>query len=147
MVSKSDLLVGILVFITSQVMLQFTPTSSGGGGLLLAEFGMEAGHYAGFALGVFSGIIGLALYKKVNKVTVAVSVLSILLGVMFLFIWYYPLGGTNTTGSMNSTMGSMNTMGGMSMMGDMGIIADLTLLIAVVCILGSIFLKKKTSTD
>jgi len=146
MVSKSDLLVGILVFITSQVMLQFTPTSSGGGGLLLAEFGMEAGHYAGFALGVFSGIIGLALYKKVNKVTVAVSVLSILLGVMFLFIWYYPLGGTNTTGSMNSTMGSMNTMGGMSMMGDMGIIADLTLAIAVIGILGS-FLKKKTTTS
>jgi len=146
MVSKSDLLVGILVFITSQVMLQFTPTSSGGGGLLLAEFGMEAGHYAGFALGVFSGIIGLALYKKVNKVTVAVSVLSILLGVMFLFIWYYPLGGTNTTGSMNSTMGSMNTMGGMSMMGGMGIIADLTLAIAVIGILGS-FLKKKTTTS
>jgi len=146
--SKSDLLVGILVLITSQVMLQFTPTSSGGGGLLLAEFGMETGHYAGFALGIFSGVIGLALYKKVNKVTVGVSLLSILLGFMFLFILYYPLGGMNTTmGSMNSTMGSMNTMGGTAMMGDMAIIADLTLLIAVVCILASIFLKKKPSTN
>jgi len=141
MVSKSDLLVGILILITSQVMLQFTPTSSGGGGLLLAEFGMEAGHYAGFVLGVFSGIIGLALYKKVNKVTFSFSVLSILLGFMFLIIMYYPLGG------MNSTMGIMNTVGGVSMMGDMSIIADLTLLIAVVCILGSILLKKQISTN
>jgi len=147
MVSKSDLLIGILVFITSQVMLQFTPTSSGGGGLLLAEFGMEAGHYAGSALGVFSGIVGLALYKRVNKVTVSVSALSILLGFMFLFILYYP-GGMNTTmEGMNNTMGSTNTIGGTIMMGGMSIIADLTLLIAVVCILGSIFLKKKTSTD
>ena len=146
MVSKSDMLVGILVLITSQVMLQFTPTSSGGGGLLLAEFGMEAGHYAGSALGVFSGIIGLALYKKVNKVTVSVSVLSILLGFLFLFILYYPLGGMNTMGGNNTMGGSMNTVGGLSMMGDMSIIADVTLLIAVIGIVGS-FLKKKTSTN
>jgi hypothetical protein len=118
MVSKTDLLVGVLVFITSQVMLEFTPTSAGGGGVLLAWFGMETGHYSGSALGIFSGIVGLALYKTVNKVTIAVSVLSILLGLMFLAI--------------------MDT----GPMGAMGIIAELTLLVGIVGIVGSVVLKK-----
>ena len=120
MVSKNDLLVGVLVLITSQVMLEFTPTSSGGGGILLAMFGMETGHYTGSALGILSGIVGLALYKKVNKVTIAVSVLSILLGSMFLAIM---------------TM--------MSMMDMMAIIAELTLLVGIIGIVGSVVLKKK----
>ena len=47
MVSKIDLLVGVLVLITSQVMLEFAPANAGGVGILLAMFGMETGHYVG----------------------------------------------------------------------------------------------------
>jgi len=119
-VSKSDLLVGVLVLITSQVMLEFTPTSSGGGGILSAMFGMETGHYVGSALGILSGMIGLALYRKINKVTIAVSVLSILLGLMFLAI--------------------INLM---TMMDMMAIIAELTLLVGIICLVGSVVLKRK----
>ncbi len=124
MVSKSDLLVGVLVFITSQVMLEFTPTSNGGGGILSAMFGMETGHFVGSGLGILSGIIGLVLYRKVNKVTIAVSVLSILLGLMFLAI--------------------MNMM---IMMDTMAIIAELTLLVGIIGIVGSAVLKGKRQAD
>jgi hypothetical protein len=119
MVSKNDLLVGVLVLITSQVMLEFTPTSTGGGGILLAMFGMETGHYAGSVLSILSGIVGLALYRKVNKVTIAVSVLSILLGLMFLAIM------------------------GNGPMDAMAIIAELTLLVGIIGIVGSAILKRK----
>jgi len=118
-VSKSDLLVGVLVLITSQVMLEFTPTMTGGGGILLAMFGMETGHYVGSTLGILSGIVGLALFKKVNKVTIAVSVLSILLGLMFLAIMN------------NGPMDAMAT------------IAELTLLVGIIGIVGSVVLKKR----
>ena len=118
-VSKIDLLVGVLVLITSQVMLEFTPTMSGGGGILLATFGMDTGHYAGSALGILSGIAGLALYKKVNKVTIAVSVLSILLGLMFLAIMN------------NGPMDAMTT------------IAEVTLLVGIIGVVGSVVLKRK----
>ena len=120
MVSKSDLLVGVLVVITSQVMLEFAPTSAGGVGILSARFGMETGHYVGSTLGILSGVVGLALYKKINKLTITVSVLSILLGLMFLSI--------------------MNMMG---MMDTMAIIADLTLLVGIAGIVGSVVLKAK----
>jgi hypothetical protein len=122
-VSKSDLLVAVLVLITSQVMLEFAPANAGGVGILLAMFGMETGHYVGLALGVFSGIVGLALYRKVNRVTIAVSVLSILLGLMFLaiMIYHWP-------------------------MDTMAIIADLTLLVGIIGIVGSALLKTKNGT-
>jgi hypothetical protein len=119
-VSKSDLLVGVLVFVTGQVMFEFTPAESGGPGLLSAMFGMDTGHYVGSALAVVSGAVGLLLYRKVNKVTIAVSVLSILLGVAFLVI--------------------MNMM---TIMGTMEIIAELTLLVGIIGILGSVLLKNK----
>jgi hypothetical protein len=101
-------------------MLEFTPTSSGGGGILSAMFGMETGHYVGSALAILSGIIGLALYRKINKVTIAVSLLSVLLGLMFLAI--------------------INMM---TMMGMMAVIAELTLLVGIIGIVGSALLKKK----
>ena len=113
------MLVGVLVLITSQVMLEFTPTMTGGGGILLAMFGMETGHYVGSTLGILSGIVGLALFKKVSKVTIAVSVLSILLGLMFLAIMN------------NGPMDAMAT------------IAELTLLVGIIDIVGSVVLKKR----
>ena len=120
MVSKSDLLVGALVVTTSQVMLEFTPINAGGGGILSAMFGMETGHFVGSALGILSGIVGLALYRKVNVITIAVSILSILFGLMFLAILYT-----------------------MIMMDMMSIIGELTLLDGLIGMAASVVLKRK----
>ena len=85
---------------------------------------METGHYVGSALGIFSGLIGLALYRKVNKLTVAVSLLSILLGLIFLAL--------------------INMM---TMMDLMAIIAEVTLLVGVIAIVGSAVMKRKKDSD
>ena len=127
MVSKSDLLIGILVAITGIVMHEFTPTNAGGGGFLLARFGMEPGHYIGATLGILFGIVGLALYRRVNKVTIAVSVLSILLGVLFLAIMdNWPLHTVLTPHAVA-----------------MASIAELTMLVGIIGIVGSVTLKTK----
>ena len=127
MVSKSDLLIGIPVTINGIIMHEFTPTNAGGGGLLLARFGMEPGHYIGAALGILFGIVGLALYKKVNKVTSPVSVLSILLGFLFLAIMdNWPLHTILTPHAVA-----------------MASIAGVTLLVGIVGIVGSVVLKPK----
>ena len=103
-------------------MHEFAPTNVGGGGFLLARFGMQAGHYTGATLGILFGIVGLAQYRKVNKVTIAVSVLSILLGCLFLAI-----------------MGM-----GMAIM-QMGMvsISGVTLLVGIIGIVGSAVIKLK----
>jgi len=122
MVSKTDLLIGILVAITGIVMHEFAPTSVGGGGFLLARFGMQAGHYTGAALGVLFGIVGLALYKKVNKITLGVSVLSILLGCLFLAL-------------LRMSMEVMES--------GMVAVAGVTVLVGIMGIIGSVVLKTK----
>jgi len=40
-------------------------------------------HYIGGAFAIFFGLSGLAVYKKVSKVTVGISVLSVVLGIVF----------------------------------------------------------------
>ena len=122
MVSKTDLLIGILVTFTGIVMHEFAPTSVGGGGFLLARFGMQAGHYTGAALGVLFGIVGLALYKKVNKITLGVSVLSILLGCLFLAF-------------LRMSMEVMES--------GMVAVAGVTVLVGIMGIIGSVVLKTK----
>jgi len=125
MVSKSDLLIGILVAVTGIVMHEFTPTNTGGGGLLLARFGMELGHYIGAALGILFGIVGLVLYRKVNKVTIPVSVLSVLLGFLFLAIMdNWPLHTVLTPHAVA-----------------MASIAGVTMLVGIIGIVGSVVLK------
>ena len=79
------------------------------------------------ALAIFFGIIGLALYKKVNKVTFAVSVLSILLGLLFLTIMNnWPLHTVLTPHPVA-----------------MATIAELTILVGIIGIVGSAALKPK----
>ncbi|HUK27008.1 MAG TPA: hypothetical protein VLV31_01175 [Candidatus Acidoferrales bacterium] len=120
-------MVGVLVLITGQIMFEFTPAEDGGPGLLSAVFGMDPGHYVGYMLAVVSGVIGLALYlydRRVNKVTVAVSILSILLGVVFLAI--------------------INIM---IIMGMMAIIAQITLLVGIIGIAGSVIVKTRRKED
>ena len=88
---------------------------------------MVTGHYVGSVLAVLFGIVGLALYKKVNKVTFAVSVLSIMLGVLFLVIMdNWPLHTVLTPHPVA-----------------MASIAELTMLVGVIGIVGSAALKTK----
>lgn len=86
MVSRNDLLVGILVLIAGIVIYEFSPASAspGGGGLFMAGSMHPVSHYIGSALAIIFGLIGLALYKKVSKATVGISALSIILGIIFL---------------------------------------------------------------
>ncbi len=85
MVSKNDLIIGILVLIAGIIIYEFAP-----GGALFASPAGPGGvaahsntHYVGGVLAIIFGLIGLALYKKTNMVTAAVSVLSIILGIVF----------------------------------------------------------------
>ncbi len=123
MFSKKDLLVSVLVLLTGFVMYEFTPMSTApGGGVLLASAGMETGHYVGGALGILFGIVGLALYKKVSKLTIAVSVFSILLG--FVFVMDAPSASLRMSIPMAS-------------------IAELTMLVGIIGIIGPAILKTK----
>ena len=84
MISKNDFLVGILVSVAGILIWEFTPASAApGGGLFMAGSMHATSHYIGAAAAIIFGLVGLALYKKVNMVTVAVSVLSILIGIVF----------------------------------------------------------------
>jgi hypothetical protein len=80
MVSKNDLLVGILVLIGGLIIYSFAP----GGMLFMSGPAHATTHYVGGILAIVFGAVGLALMKKTNKVTMAISVLSILLGLVFI---------------------------------------------------------------
>jgi hypothetical protein len=86
MVSKNDLLVGVLVLIAGILIYGFTPAAAapGAGFLFMAGPAHPTSHYVGGTLAVVFGIVGLALYKKVNKLTLVVAALSLILGVVFI---------------------------------------------------------------
>jgi len=86
MVSKNDLLIGVLVFIAGIIIYEFAPAaaSPGAGGLFMPGAMHPTSHYIGSALAIIFGLVGLALYKKVNMVTVGISALSLILGIVFL---------------------------------------------------------------
>lgn len=86
MVSKYDVTVGILVLIAGIAIYEFTPAAAapGAGGLFMPGAMHPTSHYIGSALAIIFGLVGLAFYKKVNKVTVGISALSIILGIVFL---------------------------------------------------------------
>jgi hypothetical protein len=80
MVSKNDLAIGVLVLIAGVIIYEFSPA-----GMLYMGMPMHTTtHYIGGALAILFGVIGLALMKKTNKITSAVSVLSIILGIVFI---------------------------------------------------------------
>jgi hypothetical protein len=81
MVSKTDLVIGLLVLIAGIIIYEFAP----GGVLFMGGAAHATTHYVGSALALLFGFIGLAMYKKLSMVGLAVSVLSIVLGVVFLF--------------------------------------------------------------
>lgn len=79
MVSKNDLLVGLLVLIAGVIIYEFAP----GGVLFQTGPAHTTTHYIGGGLAIVFGLIGVALYKKLSMVGLAVSVLSVILGVVF----------------------------------------------------------------
>ena len=86
--SKNDLLVGVLVLIAGIIYYEFTPAaaSPGAGGMFMgpAPAVHATSHYIATAVAVVFGLVGLAMYKKINKVTFAVSALSVILGLVIL---------------------------------------------------------------
>lgn len=86
MVSKNDLLIGILVLVAGVIIYGFAPAAAapGGGFLFMGGPAHATSHYIGGAIAVVFGLAGVALYKKLNKVTLGVAVLGIIFGVIFL---------------------------------------------------------------
>lgn len=86
MVSKNDLIVGILVLVAGTVIYGFAPAAAapGGGFLFMGGAAHATSHYIGGGFAVIFGVVGLGLYKKVNKLTLAVAVLSIILAIVFI---------------------------------------------------------------
>jgi hypothetical protein len=132
MVSKNDLGVGILVLIAGLFMYEFTPASAapGAGGLFMGGAAHATSHYIGAALAIIFGLVGLALYKKVNKVTLPVSVLSIILGIIFL------------VDAPGMPLFPVLQPHGAAMAG----ISEITLLVGIIGIIGAVAVKTTTAT-
>lgn len=126
MVSKNDLAIGILVLIAGVIIYEFAPP----GALYMPMPTHTMTHYVGGVIAVLVGVVGLALYKKTSKVTLAVSALSVVLGIVF--ILDAPASGALFTAlpAMDHAM-HMQTVGG------------LTALVGLVGIAGSALVKKK----
>src|SRR5208283_2825585 len=122
--SKNDLLVGVLVLIAGIIYYEFTPAaaSPGAGGMFMAGPAHATSHYIATAVAVIFGLVGLAMYKKINKVTFAVSALLVIL----LDAPAWPLFSV-----LNPHPKAMAS------------VAELTMLVGVVGIVGSAALKPK----
>ena len=85
MVSKNDLIVGILLLVAGLVIYGFAPAAAAPGGGFLFQKGEAhaTSHYIGGALAIVFSLVGIALYKKISKLTLAVSVLGLILGLLF----------------------------------------------------------------
>ena len=80
MVSKNDFTIGVLVLIAGVVISEFAP----GGLIFMGGPAHATTHYIGSAIAIIFGIVGLAMYKKLSMAGIGVSVLSIVLGLVFL---------------------------------------------------------------
>jgi hypothetical protein len=124
MVSKNDLLVGVLVLIGGLIIYSFAP----GGALFAAPSPgpppdptpHSNTHYIGGALAIIFGLVGFALMKKTSKLTWAVAVLSIILGLVFildapgqaLYAAWQPHGtAMQTTGALTALVGLVGVIG------------------------------------
>jgi hypothetical protein len=80
MVSKYDFAVGLLVLIAGIIMYEFAP-----GGYLFESGALHTvTHYVGGAIAMIFGLIGLALHKRISLTGLGVSVLSVILGIVFI---------------------------------------------------------------
>lgn len=129
MVSKNDLIVGILVLVAGIVIYGFAPAAAApGGGFLFQKGAAHAtSHYIGGALAVIFGLVGVGLYKKVSKLTLAVAVLSLIVGLLFIL----DAPGNPLYAVWTPHGQAMATTGG------------ITILLGLVGLVGSVALKKK----
>jgi len=87
MVSRNDLAIGVLVFLAGIIIYLFSPAGPlyvpvMQGDMMSAQAHANT-HYIGGVFAIFFGLSGLAVYKKVSKVTVGISVSSVVLGIVF----------------------------------------------------------------
>lgn len=80
MASRYDLGIGVLVLIAGIIIYSFAP----GGPLFVTGTEHATSHYLGGFIAIIMGLVGLALYKNLGRVEVGVSVLSIILGLIFI---------------------------------------------------------------
>ena len=80
MASKYALVVGALVFIVGLIIYSFSPM----GPLYVAGSEHATSHYLGGFLAIIVGIIGVALHKNIGRIETGVSILSIILGLLFI---------------------------------------------------------------
>jgi hypothetical protein len=80
MPSRYDLTNGLLVLIAGVIVYSFAP----GGPLFVAGSEHVTSHYLGGFIAIIMGVIGLSLYRNMSRVEIGVSVLSILLGFVFI---------------------------------------------------------------
>jgi len=129
MLSKYDLLVGVLVLIAGIIYGVFTYYSftPGAGRLLMTPAAHASGHYIISVVAIIFGVVGLVMYKKINKVTFAVSILSVVLGLVILL--------DTPTWPLYSVLNPHPQA--------MASVAALLMLVGVVAIVGSAVLKPK----
>ena len=126
MVSKNDLIIGVLVLVAGVVIYGFAPAAAapGGGFLFMGGAAHATSHYIGAALAVVFGLAGVAMYKKVSKATLGVAVLSLILGIVFLL----DAPGNPLYGMWTPHGSAMATTGGLTMLvGLAGVVAAVAL--------------------
>jgi hypothetical protein len=80
MASKNTLAIGVLVFIVGLIIYSFSPM----GPLYVAGSEHATTHYLGGFLAIIVGIIGVSLHRNIGKAETGVSILSIILGIVFI---------------------------------------------------------------
>jgi len=128
-ISQNDLLVGVLILIAGIIYYEFTPAAAapGAGKMFMAPPAHTTSHYIATVVAVLFGLVGLVLYKKVNKVTFAASAFSVVLGLVILLdAPSWPLYSVITPHPMA-----------------MANVAGLIMLIGLASIVGSVLLKTK----
>jgi hypothetical protein len=126
MVSKNDLAIGILVLIAGIIIYSFAPS----GPMYMPMPAHTNTHYIGGAIAILFGLVGLVLYKKTSKITAAVSVLSVILGVVFIL-------DAPPSGALFMALPAMDH--GMHMQ----VVGGLTALVGIVGVAGAAMWKKK----
>ena len=77
------LIAGIIIYLFSPAGPFYVPVMEGD---MMSVEAHANTHYIGGAFAIFFGLSGLAVYKKVSKVTVGISASSVVLGIVFAFL-------------------------------------------------------------
>ena len=124
MASRYDLAMGVLVLIAGIIIYSFAP----GGPLFVGGSEHATSHFLGSFIVIIIGLIGLALYRNLGRVEVGVSVLSIILGLIFIL---------DAPGMVLSSMWTPHAVA-------MQVIGALTILVGLIGV-GAAFLVRKTT--